>query len=599
MATTTPNELIPAPGLGPGRRSTPGKRARSQRLGQTLRSVAQPQVLIVGLVVVIVAYLALVPLYTLIKDTLTGEQGGLSLDAFHRAYGEGSGAGRMLVNSLIFAFGSSVLALALGAALAYVEVRTNAPFKRLLFVSSMAPIVVPGFMYATAWVFLADPRIGLINLYFLHPIFRFDLNVYGLSGMIIVQGFHSVPIAFLLMIGAFRSMDPSLEEAGLVTGASPAKLFARVTLPLMRPALIGAALLVFVQSLESFEVPALLGLKGGTFVFTSRIYLKLKSLPTDYGAAGAYAIVLLAIAVVGVLLSSWLMRQGRKFQTVSGKAFRPRPFELGRSRPWVGGGVIAYFVIVVALPIAVLIYASFLPYYGKPSSKLFNLATLGNYRKVLDDPALTTAIKNTVIVGLVSATAVMVLTSIASWLVVRTKTRGRRLVDVLTFTPLVIPGLVLGLAISFVYLRSSLPIYGTLLILIICYVTRYLPYGMRYSIAAMTQISTELEESAMVCGATWWQSFRRVLLPIASSGIVAGWVYVLIVSFRELSATILLYSPGKEVLSVLIFNEYQDGALPSVAALGILMIAMLVVLVAVAFSLAGRVGLNREDRLRG
>jgi iron(III) transport system permease protein len=583
MATITAPEIGSRDPAGPPRR---------RRWVPDLRSLAKPETAIVGVVVIVVAYLALVPLYFLIHDTLVGANGGFSLDGFRRAYGPNSGAGEMLRNSIVFALGSAAVALTLGSLLAYIQVRTDAPFKKLLFVGSMAPIVVPGFLYATSWVFLADPKIGLLNVYFLHPLLHVRLDIYGLSGMIVTQGFHSVPIAFLLMISAFRSMDPSLEEAALVTGASYPRLFRTITMPLMRPAVVGAALLVFVQSLESFEVPALLGLQGGTYVFTSRIYLKLKSLPTDYGAAGAYAIVLLAIAVIGVVASGWLMRKGRKYQTISGKAFRPRPFELARSRPFVGAGVIVYFVVVVAMPVVVLAYASFLPYYARPSEKLLSLASWANYRQVLHEPALLTAFKNTLILGVTSATAVMFLTSITGWLVVRSKVRGRRLVDVLTFTPLVIPGLVLGLAISFVYLRTSLPIYGTLLILFICYVTRYLPYGMRYSVAAMTQMSSELEESAAVCGATWWQSFRRILLPLASSGIVAGWVYILIVSFRELSATILLYSPGKEVLSVLIFNEYQDGALPVVAALGMLMILMLVIIVTITYRFAGRFGLG-------
>jgi iron(III) transport system permease protein len=178
---------------------------------------------------------------------------------------------------------------------------------------------------------------------------------------------------------------------------------------------------------------------------------------------------------------------------------------------------------------------------------------------------------------------------------VRTKAPGRRVLDLLSFSPIVIPGLVLGLALSFVYLRSPLPIYGTLWILLLSYSTRYLPYGMRYATSAMTQLSAELEESAQVCGASWWQTFRRVLLPLTSSGIVAGWIYILVVSFRELSSTILLYSPGKEVLSVLIWEQFEDGKFTLLAAIGVLMVAILVVLVLVAYRIGAGVGLKTDD----
>jgi iron(III) transport system permease protein len=220
--------------------------------------------------------------------------------------------------------------------------------------------------------------------------------------------------------------------------------------------------------------------------------------------------------------------------------------------------------------------------------------TLDNYRAVLDMPLASTALQNSLILGIGSATAVMVLAAIVSWVVVRTRLPGRRVLDLLAFTPIVIPGLVLGLALSFVYLRIPLPIYGTLFILLISYCTRYLPYGMRYASSAMTQMSKELEESAMVFGASWAQTFRRILVPLASSGILAGWVYILVVSFRELSSTILLYSPGTEVLSVLIWEQFENGQFTTLAALGVCMVAILVALVFIAYRLGARVGLQSD-----
>lgn len=566
------------------------------RIRGTLRRLRTPRTLIVGGAILVVGYLAIVPLYYLVHDTFTGPN-GFTVGAFARAYGGNSQAGQMMGNSLVFAVGSAALALVLGTALAYVQVRTDAPFKGLFFAASLVPLIIPAILYAAAWIFLGDPNIGLINTGVLTPIFGHAVfNVFSLYGMILVEGLHLAPIAFLLMVGAFRGMDPALEESALMSGASRMTVLRRVTVPLLRPAIVAAVLLMFVQALESFEVPGLLGLQNRIYVFTSRIYFVLRSFPIDYGAAGALALGLLLIATLGVLLSGWLGRDIKGYQTITGKGFRPRPVELGRARPVVGVLTVLYFLVTVVLPLLVLIYASLLPFYQVPSAKAFASMNLDNYREVIHTPIALTALKNSLILGVSSATVVMLLAAIASWVVVRTRMPGRRLLDVVAFTPLVIPGLVLGLALSFVYLRTSLPIYGTLWILLISYSTRFLPYGMRYSGAAMAQMSNELEECATVSGASWWQTFRRVLLPLASSGILAGWVYVLVVSFRELSSAILLYSPGREVLSILIWEQFENGQLTTLAAVSVLMVGILVLLVFIAYRLGAGVGLRVDGR---
>ena len=566
----------------------------ARRLARVARELATPRTLLVGGALAIVGYLAVVPLIYLLHDTFTGPA-GFSVGAFTRAYTADSQAGRMMLNSLEFAVGSGALALTLGTLLAYVQVRTDAPLKGLFFAASLVPLIIPGILYAAAWIFLADPRIGLINALVFQPLLGHGLfNTFSMWGMIWVQGLHLAPIAFLLMGAAFRSMDPALEEAALMAGAPRHVLLRRITMPLVRPAIVSAVLLMFVQSLESFEVPGLLGLQNGIYVFTSRIYLVLRQFPIDYGAAGAYALGLLAFAIAGVAASGWLSRNARGYQTVTGKAFRPRPMELGRARPLVGALVLLYFALAVVLPVAVLVYTSLLKFYSAPSLEALRTMSLANYRNVLHTPLAITALRNSVVLGIAAATVVMFLTAVASWVVVRTRAPGRRLLDIVAFTPLVVPGLVLGLALSFVYLRTALPIYGTLWILLIAYATRYLPYGMRYSSAAMSQTSGELEESAHVCGASWWQTFRRVLLPLASSGILAGWVYILVVSFRELSSSILLYSPGKEVLSILIWEQFENGQFTTLAAVGVCMVAILVALVLVAYRFGARFGVDAE-----
>jgi iron(III) transport system permease protein len=552
-----------------------------------------PQLLITGAVALLIGYLALVPLFYLFWGTFF-DATGLTFGGFRRAYGDNR-IGELVGNSLWFAGGAATLSLSVGTTLAYLNVRSDVPFKALFFAASIVPLIIPGILYTISWIFLASPDIGLLNAA-LAPIFgQAPLDIFTIWGMIWVEGLHSSPIVFLLMVAAFRAMDPALEESALMSGASRMQTIRRVTLPLVRPGLLAAVLIISITSIESFEVPALLGLQNGIYVFTSRIYFVLRSYPPDLAAAGALAVGLLIIALVGVAASRLLAGRGSKsFQTITGKGFRPRPMDLGRWKPVVGAGILLYFFVTVVAPLAVLLYTSLLPFYRAPSLELLSVITLDNYRDLLNMNQATTAMRNSLMLGLGAATSVMAVMSIAAWMVIRGKTRGSAVLEQLSFVPLVIPGIVLGLSLSFVYLRSPVPIYGTIFILLIAYCTKYMPYGMRYATTSMTQISNDLEESALVSGASWWQTFRRVLLPLLSPGLLAGWVYILVVSFRELSSSILLYSPGNEVLSILIFEQYENGQFTVLAALGVVMVLTLVALVTIAYKLGAKVGLRQD-----
>ncbi len=563
----------------------------SQIVRGILDAISQGAFWVIVAVVAIVAYLVLIPLGFLIVGTFADEHGAFTLSGFWRAYVEDPYVATMMLNSVVFALGSAALAISIGTALAFVQMRTDIPLKGLMFAASIVPLVLPAVLYAFAWLLLADPNIGILNgvMNWLGlPAF----NILSLGGMIWVEGIHLSPIAFLLMVAAFRSMDPSLDESALVSGASRFKVFWRINLPLLRPALTSAVLLIFVLVLESFEIPAVLGLQSGIFVFTSRIYSALNEYPIDYGVAGAYSVGLLVIAAAGIFISGRLSRNAKEYQTVTGKAFRPKVIGLGRWRPVFACGIAAYFIVAVALPLAVLVYASLLPFYMQPSAAAFAAMSFGNYISVFSLSVAANAFKNSVLLAMASATAVMLLMTVAAWLVTRTQLAGRSLLDLLTFSPLIVPGLVLGISLSYVYLRVPLPIYGTVWILFIAYTTKYLPYGMRYASAAMTQVSSELEESASVSGASWSQTLRRVLVPLASGGILAGWMYIVIVSFRELSSSILLYSPGSEVLSVLIWDQFNNGRFTTVAAIGVLMIVFLITLVMVARRLGAGFGIE-------
>jgi iron(III) transport system permease protein len=524
------------------------------------------------------------------RGLTTGE--GLSLSNIAAAYSV-DGSAEMVANSFAFAFGSAAVSTISGTALAFFCTRTNAPLKPLLYAASLIPLIVPGILFTISWVFLLSADIGLLNVFLRSVGLGFlQVDAFSLPGMILIDGMHQAPLVFLLMFAAFRATDPSLEESSLMSGATVPQTMRRVTLPLVRPALAGAVLISVVRGLESFETPAVLGIPADVWVFTSRIFQALGTYPVRYDTASIYSITLLLLTVAGLLFVQRISRRGERYQTISGKGFRPRPLDLGAWRWPVSVLFTVYFLVVVLLPLFMLIWMSLLPYYQAPSLQALDSVTLDNYSRIFDMPGVAQAFKNSTILAIGSATTVMLFMSVVAWLSLKSKLPGRRFFDTLASVPLALPGLVLGVALIFIYLRSPLPIYGTLFILFIAYVTRYMPYGMRYASSSLAQVSTELEDSARMSGASWFDTFRRVVIPLMMPGILAGWVYVMIVSIRELSSSILLYSHNTRVLSVSIWELWENGETGVLAALGVVMVAGLMGLVAVAYKLGAKIGVQ-------
>ena len=553
--------------------------------------------LLIGAPVALVVWLALVPLVFLLWQSFLTPQTAaapaqLTLDNFRTAYFSSETA-RLFVNSVQFAVGSAVFALVVGTALAWMNERTNTPFKTLFFALAIIPLVIPGILFTVSWIMLASPKIGLINLA-LQKLTGTDtvfVDIYTMAGMIWVDGLHYSPMAFLLMSAAFRSMDPSLEESALMSGASVPQVAWRITLKLAWPAALGSLLILFVRSIESFEVPALLGLPVGIHVYTSSIYQAIHQYPSQIGLAAAYAVTLLLLTSLGIYAQSRLSSQGARFSTVTGKGFRPRTIDLGRWRYVTAAIFILYFVVIVLLPFLVLLWSSLQKFYSAPSLDALSRVSLDAYRAVLDYPQFARSVWNSLLLAVGSAAVIMLVSAVISWIVVRTKMPGRWLLDNLASLPLVFPGLVLGLAIMICYLYLDIGVYGTLWIMLIAYVTRFLPYGMRYSSTSMLQIHKELEESAALSGASWGMTFRRIILPLLKPGLLAGFIYVVIVSIRELSSSILLYSPGTEVVSIMIWELWQNGQYVELSALGVMLIVALFVLVMLAQLVGKRFGI--------
>jgi iron(III) transport system permease protein len=553
---------------------------------------------VIGVCVAFTVYIGVIPLGFLLWQSFRTPQTATTEAVFtFENYSEAYGSADtlvLLVNSIQFALGTSLLAFVLGTILAWMNERTNTPFKSVFFALSMIPLVIPGILFTVSWIFLASPQIGILNIV-AQGWFGLEeppFDIYSLPGMIWVDGLHYSPMAFLLMTAAFRAMDPSLEESATMSGANIFQVAWRVTLKLTWPAIFATVLILFVRAIESFEVPALLGLPVGIQVFTSAIYQAVHRYPSEVGLASAYAATLLVITTAGVYFVSRLSSRGSRYATMTGKGFRPRQIDLGGWRYVTAAIFIVYFLLIVILPFSVLLWSSFQTFYAVPSMQALENLTLEPYRFIFAYPNLARTVGNSVLLSFGSATVVMLVTSVICWIVVKTNLPGRWVLDNVASLPMVFPGLVLGLSIMIFYLNVDVGVYGTIWIMFIAYITRFMPYGLRYNTTSMLQIHKELEESAAMSGASWGTTFRRVILPLLKPGLLAGWIYVMIVSIRELSTSILLYSPDTQVVSIVIWELWENGQYVELSALGVLFIITLFVLVLVANWLGKKYGVR-------
>lgn len=555
------------------------------------------QTIMLAGIAAIVVYLTLVPVVMVIYGSFhsgpPGASGAFTVEKYIQAVSSATLFGS-IVNSLIFALGGGSLAFALGCFLAWITERTNTPGKGLIYAAVFTEIMIPGILESIALVLLYSPKIGLVNVFFV-SLLGLDsppLNIYSMGGMIWAFGSGSFSTAFLLMAAAFRSMDPALEEAAIIFGTGIIRTLYQVTLRLASPAMLATWLLLFIRGVETFEEPAILGLPAGITVLATEVYLAARETPTDYNLAAAFAMVYLAIALLGLAIYFRATRYSEKYSVITGKGFRPLVIDLGAWRYGMLAVALVILTFVLFLPILVIVYASFLPWYGPPSAKMFDIMSLNNYRWLFTYDTVLRALQNNLIVGLGAATAAVFLTSVISWIVIRTKLPGRRILDALAFSPIAFPGIVFGLSLMWLYLTVPLPIYGTLWILLIAYVSKYMPICMRACSASLTQIHAELEEASQMSGASWWFTFSRVLVPLMLPGLFVGWVYILTLSFKVLSLPILLGHAGSEVIPVLIYDLYEGGQYTKLNALGVVVVILVTTISFAARNISGRFGLE-------
>lgn len=481
--------------------------------------------------------------------------------------------GTVLSNTLLVGAGATLLAVPLGALMALVLVRIDTPGRRLLEPLVLLPLYVTPLLTAIAWSWLGSPQSGALNLLARSLGGSGAIDLHGAAGVVFVAGLAYAPLPFLLIGGALRAMDPALEDSARVHGGSVRFALRHVTLPLVLPAAIGAATLVFVQAMGLFSIPAVLGVPGGFRVAGTEIYRLLNTYPPRIGQAAAWGLLLLLVTALLVWLQGLLLAR-RSYVTVTGKAFRPRVIQVGPLR-WILAAIVwTYLALAVVLPVLVLCWAALVNFVTVDAGLM--AFDLRHVRYVLFTyPKTALATLNSLGLAVASASPAMLIALGVGWVSVRRRGPLPRLVEQLAMAPLAIPSVVLALGVLWTYAGLDLiPIYGTVSILLVAYVAHFLPQAVRATASAVRQLHPELEDAARVSGASLWGALRLVVIPLTRPSLAAAWTIVFVLALQEVSASILLYTSRSTVLSVAMFDLWEAGNVNALAALGVMQLAL-------------------------
>jgi iron(III) transport system permease protein len=526
--------------------------------------------------------LVVLPLLFLLLGSVRGEE-GLSLEHFTEAL-----SGRLyvqaLVNSLVLGAWTGLFSIVIGLPMAWAVSRTNVPAPALFRITATLSYLSPPFLTAIAYVNLFSPNAGLINVFLRDVVGApwLTFNVFSMAGLVLVTVLHTFPFVFLLASSALQSVDASYEEAAQILGAGRLRTALLVTLPLIAPAVLAGTLLAFVNAIALFGSQAILGLPGRIVTLPTRIYA-LFDYPPQYGLASALSLMFIVITVAALYLQHRFLAR-RSYVTVGGKGARPQLIDLGPMRWVLLGFCAAVFAVAIVLPYGALIAVSLSKSWGL---SFWKGLTLDNYRFVLFEYNVTQrAILNSLLLATLAAAIAVLLGAVIGWIDVRTKAKGRRLLDYAALVPLGLPGIVMAVALIQFWLTMPVALYGTLTILLLAYIGRYIPLGVRAANTSLRQIDASLEESARVLGASWARTLREVTLPLIRPGLFAGWLLVFVPVIQELSASILLFSSSSITLAVAVYNLYETGYTEPVAALAMVNMAIISVALLAAHWLA-------------
>lgn len=489
-------------------------------------------------------------------------------------------------NSLLVSVAGALLGTAVALVLAWIVYRTTVPARELLETLVVIPYYMTPLVGGLAWSALGAPTSGLLNRLFTEltglpgPL----VNTHSVPGIIACMAIYESPVAFLMIGAAMRGMDPSLEESSAVMGGGKVTTALRITLPLLRPAILGAALYLVVSMMGAFAIPAILGADERFYVVTTAIYALFKGYPPKYPLTAALGLVLVLFTALAV----WLYGRSlgsRSFAVIGGRMYRPRLIDMGRWTPVLFGVVCLYLLVSLVLPLGVLVLASF----QRTDRVTLDVGswTLQNYGYVLFEYEPTRqALQNSIVLGVGTGTLGVLVAALVAWSVYRTHATGRRALEYLVMIPIAVPRLVLSLGLLWLFVALPLRLYGTAWVLLLAYVIVFLPLAYRSLSGVIVQLDRSLEEVARVSGASWLYMMRTVTLPLLRPGVTTAWLLLFIVSIREVSASLMLASPQARVLGPAIFNFWESGGLAQVSALTIVQTVIIVALLTVVHRIA-------------
>jgi iron(III) transport system permease protein len=533
-----------------------------------------------------VIILIVFPLVRLFKGSIITPEGELTFIYFQNILKD-----RALLeafrNSMVIAIGATLISLLTGVPMAWAVSRTDIPLKGFIRNFTTVSMVTPPFLGAIAWVFLLGPGAGKFNLFF-RFLFNTDatlFNIFSIAGITFVISMYAYPFVFLYTTSALDNMDANLEDAANILGSNKWKTLYKITLPLIAPAIISGAILSFLEALALFGVPAVLGMSRGIFTLTTRIY-QLFNYPPDYEQGAAMAIPLIIITGL-LLIFQFLYLRKKQFTIVSGKSSQPTLIRLGMAKWPILGYCLLVISLSVIIPYFMLLIISLSKIWGAPLT-LSNL-TLENYDFIIFRYSLSQrSFMNSTFLSFLSATIAVFLGLIITIYIKRTENIGRRFLHYMMILPFAIPGIAMAVAFLWAYIRPPFNLYGTIWILLVAYIARRIPLCYMNCSDAMTQINFELEESARILGASWFKTILNITIPLLKLSLVSGWMLVFITSFRELSASILLYSPNSEVIAVTIMALFEEGEFEALAALSIIILAITLVFIAGSRKIVGK-----------
>ena len=505
---------------------------------------------------------------------------------------------RVLLNTAGFSLVALAVAFFFGLPCAWLVERTNFPGKTTLLTFMTIGLLIPGFAVAMGWLFLLHPRIGLANQFlqsFL-SLHEAPLNITSITGMGWVQGLNLTPVAFIMTASAFRAMDPKLEEAAEASGASTARYLFTVTIPLIWPGVLAAGIYIFTVGLSAFDVPAIIGWSNRIFTFSTYMYLMVtpqEGLPR-YGASATFSIIGIILAAVLGWWYSRVQKRSHQYEVITGKAYQPKLIKLGSRAvlAWCFVGI--YLFLSKVIPLAMLVWASVLRYFEMPSLEALERATLQNYLALPWDLVLRGA-SNTSILMLLTPTVTVIVSVIFAWVVLRSHFPGRFLFDFFAFLPHAVPNIVFAIGavlIALFVLPRFIPLYGTVWLLLLLYVVVRLSYGTRMMNSSLIQIHKELEEAAYASGASTWNVMRRILVPILSPPILYGWLWIALLTYRELTLAVLLSRAENTTLPVVVWSIWLNGGFSQAAALTVVMLGVLVPIIVLYWIVARRLGMG-------